>query len=405
MALHRRSFLKFAGLAGTGAAFGISAPAIVRAATPIKLTLPWLPLGTFSFTFVAKKLGYWEKRGLDVSIDRGFGSTKVCVPVDQGQYDFGLLDMAVLAGCAGRGLDLVGIAGIWPRSPIGIFSLKELNITEPKQLEGQSIGFDVGGGEFQLWPAFVKATGIDARKVNIVSMDAAGLMRAAADKSIKVVGNFFGSIAPTFWANRIDINAMFYEDYGVKMCSVIAACKRATIEKKPEICKAFVEGLLEGLKFAYLNPEKAIDLHVESLKEFQGGAPATREVLFYGQEVGTSLGFVPSFKQHGLGAIDPQLAEVTRQSVETYMYGDQERPAGEPALHQPVCRVGETHPGRMERGGTTGQKRAAVDARLTRHQFCFIAGPAESRSAAQDADPSTLARVCVSCRSRSQSRI
>ena len=101
MALHRRSFLKFASLAGTGAAFGISAPAIVRAATPIKLTLPWLPLGTYSFT---KKLGYWEKRGLDVSIDRGFGSTKVCVPVDQGQYDFGLIDMAVLAGCAGRGL-------------------------------------------------------------------------------------------------------------------------------------------------------------------------------------------------------------------------------------------------------------------------------------------------------------
>jgi hypothetical protein len=29
------------------------------------------------------------------TIDRGFGSTKVCVPVDQGQYDFGLLDMAV----------------------------------------------------------------------------------------------------------------------------------------------------------------------------------------------------------------------------------------------------------------------------------------------------------------------
>jgi len=208
MALHRRSFLRLAGIAGTTGVFNISAPAIVRAATPIKLTLPWLPLGTYSFTFAAKKLGYWEKRGLDVTIDRGFGSTKVCVPVDQGQYDFGLLDMAVQAGCVGRGLDLVAIAGIWPRSPIGIFSLKELNITEPKQLEGQSIGFDVGGGEFQLWPAFVKATGIDAGKVNIVTMDAPGLMRAAADKQLKVIGNFFGSIAPTFWANRIAINAM-----------------------------------------------------------------------------------------------------------------------------------------------------------------------------------------------------
>jgi NitT/TauT family transport system substrate-binding protein len=319
MRLHRRSFLTLAGTAGVGTALGISAPLIAGAATPIKLTLPWLPLGTYSFTFVAKKLGFWERRGLDVTIDRGFGSTKVCVPLDQGQYDFGILDMAVMVGCAGRGLDLVAIAEIWPRSPIGIFSLKELNITKPKDLEGQSIGFDVGGGEFQLWPAFVKATGIDASKVNIISMDAAGLMRAAADKQIKVVGNFFGSIAPTFWSKNIEINAMFYDDYGVKMLSNCIACKRSTIENKPELCQAFVEGAMEGLKYAYLNPDKAIDIHVEMLKEFQGGSPATREVLLYGQEVGTSLGFVPSFHEHSLGYIDPQLAEVTRQSVETYM--------------------------------------------------------------------------------------
>ena len=94
-----------------------------------------------------------------------------------------------------------------------------------------------------------------------------------------MVGNFFGSIAPTFWANKIDINAMFYEDYGVKMYSIVLACKRATLQNKPDVCKGVVEGLMEGLKFVYLNPEKAIDLHVESLKEFQGGSPGTREVL------------------------------------------------------------------------------------------------------------------------------
>src|SRR5260221_4973151 len=146
MTLHRRLFLKLAGIAGTINAFGIGTPAIVRAATPIKLTLPWAPLGNHGFTFVAKKLGYWEKRGLDVTIDRGFGSTKVCVRVDQGQYDFGLIDMAVQAGCAGRGLGLLAIAGVLPRSPIGIFSLKKPNITQPQRPEGQAIRLDVRGG-------------------------------------------------------------------------------------------------------------------------------------------------------------------------------------------------------------------------------------------------------------------
>ena len=65
------------------------------AGTPVKVTLPWLPLRHLQLSvFVARNgSAYWEKRGLDVAIDRGFGSTKVCVPVDQGQYDFGLLDL------------------------------------------------------------------------------------------------------------------------------------------------------------------------------------------------------------------------------------------------------------------------------------------------------------------------
>src|SRR4051812_5025773 len=92
--------------------------------------------------------------------------------------------------------------------------------------------------------------------------------------------------------------ALFYEDFGVKMYSNVIAAKRAMIERKRELCRAFVDGAMEGLKYAYLNPQHAIDLQIDSLKEFQGGAPATRDVLVYGQEVGTSLGLVTGFKEH-----------------------------------------------------------------------------------------------------------
>ena len=315
----RRNVVAGIGAAASTAVMGLGTRTARAADTPVRLMLPWLPLGTFSSMFVAKKMGFWEKQGLDVTIDRGFGSTKVCIPVDQGQYDFGLLDMAVLAGCVGRGLDLKAIGGLWPRSPIGIFSSKELNITKPKDLEGKEIGFVVGGGEFQLWPAFVKATKIDAKKIKIISLDQAALMTAVADKSIKVVGNYLGSIAPTMWANDMQINGIFYEDYGVRMFSVCFAAKRVTIEKKPDLCRKFMAGAMEGLKYAYLNPEKAIDIHIESLKEFQDGNPRTRKTLMYGQEVATSLGLVPSFKAKGLGYMDPDLVEETRASVQTYM--------------------------------------------------------------------------------------
>src|SRR4051812_10338256 len=317
--LHRRSFLRLAGAAGAGSVLGVSAPAIVRAATPVKMTLPWLPLGTFSYAFVAKKMGFWEKRGLDVTIDRGFGSGKVCVPVDQGQYDFGILDLAVMMNCAGRGLDLVAVAGIWPRSPVGIFSLKEYGINKPKDLEGQTVAFDVGSGDFQLWPAFVKATGIDDSKVNKVTMDAAALIKVLVEKQVKAEGNFFGSIAPSLWAQGLEINSILYEDYGIKMLSNVVACKRSTIEKRPELCQGFVGGLMDGLKYVYLNPEKSVELHLESVKEFQGGSPANQKVIEFGQAVSTAIGLVPSVKQNGLGFMDPELVATTASTVKTYM--------------------------------------------------------------------------------------
>ncbi|MGZ3309145.1 MAG: ABC transporter substrate-binding protein [Xanthobacteraceae bacterium] len=317
--LHRRSFLVLAGAAGAGSALAVSSPAIVRAATPVKMTLPWLPLGTFSYAFVAKKMGFWEKRGLDVTIDRGFGSGKVCVPVDQGQYDFGILDLAVMMNCAGRGLDLVAVAGIWPRSPVGIFSLKEYSINKPKDLEGQTVAFDVGSGDFQLWPAFVKATGIDDSKVNKVTMDAAALIKVLVEKQVKAEGNFFGSIAPSLWAQGLEINSILYEDYGIKMLSNVVACKRSTIEKRPELCQGFVEGLMDGLKYVYLNPEKSVQIHLESVKEFQGGSVANQKVIEYGQAVSTALGTVPAFKNNGLGYMEPALVEQTARTVETYM--------------------------------------------------------------------------------------
>ena len=67
---------------------------------------------------------------------------------------------------------------------------------------------------------------------------------------------------------------------------------------------------------ARFRADKAIDIHVEILKQFQGGSPATRDAPSVWRGSWHALGFVPSFPEHGLGYIDPQLAEVTRESVD-----------------------------------------------------------------------------------------
>jgi NitT/TauT family transport system substrate-binding protein len=308
--------------AGAAAALGVVTgfPSIVRGqtGTAVKLTLPWLPLGTFSFAFVAKRIGAWEKRGLNVTIDRGFGSGAVCVPVDKGQYDFGIIDMAVMMNCTAKKLDLVNIASIWPLSPVGVFSLTESSIAKPKDLEGRKVGFNVASGDFQLWPAFVKATKIDDAKVQKVMMDPPALPPALINKQVDAIGNFIGSVAPSLWAQNLKISWMLYEDFGVKTASNCVATRSENIEKKPKLCQDFVDGLMEGLKHVYLNPDESVNMHLEAIREFKD-SPQNREVIRYGQAISTALGMTPAFRDRGLGYIEPSLVEETRRSVETFM--------------------------------------------------------------------------------------
>jgi len=207
MTMTRRSVLT--GTVATAAAVTAGMPAArAQSLTKLKFTLPWIPHGGYTHVFVAKKLGFWEKRGLDVAIDRGFGSGEVCKTLGLGQYDFGSIDFGVMTNCVGKGLDLVAIGMLSPRSPLGIFSLPKKGIRAPKDLEGKKLAFATGSGDFQLWPAFVKATGIDDSKVQKVFMGPEALIKSLIEEQVDGEGNFYGSIAPSVWAQGLELSTM-----------------------------------------------------------------------------------------------------------------------------------------------------------------------------------------------------
>ena len=319
MRLTRRTFLS--GL-GTLALASRPRRAAAQGLRKVKFTLPWSPHGGYTHIFVAKKLGFWEQRGLDVAVDRGFGSGEVCKTLGLGQYDFGEIDMAVMINCAAKGLDLVALGNVSPRSPVGIFALAKKNIRRPQDLEGKRVGFNPGSGDFQLWPAFLKATGLDDGKVQKVTMGPEVLIKALIEEQVDAVGNFYASIAPSVWSQGLDLSMMLYDDYGVQMYSLVFATRSKVVKEQPDLCARFMEGAMEGLRYAYLNPDKAIDIHLEMVKEFQG-SPTNRDVVKHGQGVMTAMGLVPEVEKQGLGYMDPEMVKRTRETVMTYMGASQ----------------------------------------------------------------------------------
>ncbi len=340
MGMTRRKFLAAAGATAAGLGSSLARPGKVRAqgTTKVKFTLPWIPHGGYTHIFVAKKLGFWEKRGLDVSVDRGFGSGEVCKTLGLGQYDFGEIDIAVMINCMSKGLDLTAIGNVSPRSPVGIFSLAPKNIRRPKDLEGKKVAFATGSGDFQLWPAFVKATGIDDSKVQKVLMGPEALIKSLIEGQVDAEGNFYASIAPSVWAQGLEMNLMLYEDYGVRMYSLAFATQAKRAKEQPDLCARFMEGAMEGLAHQYLEPEKSIDIHLDMVKEFKG-SPTNRDVVKHGQGVMTAMGLVPEVEKNGLGWMDPEVVKITRETVMKYMGVAQAPPPDQIATNSFVGKV------------------------------------------------------------------
>ena len=112
----------------------------VAADTKLKFCLPWIPHGGYAFLFAANKLGYWKNRGLDVQIDRGFGSGETCKRVALGQYDYGLADFATMVKLADDGLPLTYIGMVSHVSQLGILSSQGKQHQQPEGSRRQDDG-------------------------------------------------------------------------------------------------------------------------------------------------------------------------------------------------------------------------------------------------------------------------
>lgn len=311
--LSRRTLIKgLAAILATGVA-----PARIRhagASTPrkIKFVLPWLFVGGHAFEFVAAQEG-WKKRGLDVEIARGTGSGAAAKNVAIGQFEFGEASLNVAVKGVAEGLDIIGIAAKVQRSPIGIGCTADIKTV--KQLEGKRLVMTVAGGSRVLWPGFVKATSLDASKIDVVTVAPDKLLSTFLGGQADCVEIYLVSNGAAIQVRKPDSTFFLYADYGLDSLDLglITTSKRA--KEEPKLCQDIVDGAMEGLKIQLLEPERALAAMRQARPELER---EQAEVLV--QQLGNTnyLAINPVVERHGLGFMAPEDQEQTRQVVFKY---------------------------------------------------------------------------------------
>ena len=289
-----------------------------NAAESIKLTLPWIPEGEVSFMFAAKKQGFWSKRGLDVTITRGFGSGEAAKNVGLGRYDYGQADIAAMVNAMSAGLPLVSIAMVSQRSTVCIVTLKDSGITKPKDLEGKRYGGTPAGAPNNLWPAFARINHVDMAKVKMVAVQPGVDIQALINHNVDADATLYQSSAPYLWADKVPFNTIFFAKFGMDIYSLTFITQPNTIKKSPKQVAAFVEGVMEGLRFSYINPDQALADFVSAVPEL-GKTPRDREITRHSLLINTASGLTDDARKNGLGWHDPAKVGYTLRTVNTYL--------------------------------------------------------------------------------------
>ncbi|MBP7564425.1 MAG: ABC transporter substrate-binding protein [Burkholderiaceae bacterium] len=314
----RRSVLAAGGAALLGAtAAGLSMPAFAQRRT-VKLTLPWLAEGASAYIYVAKELGYFSKRGIDLQISRGFGSVTAAQTIAAGKFDIGTVGSPTQVMSVAQGLPLMGLGVIEYDASMGLGLPVDSPIKKPTDLMGKRIGGVPTSAEAPFFPAFCKLAGIDMSKLSMVQLDPKVRERALIDKQVDAVLGMAGSILPVILAQGAKAKFMLFKTAGIQTYGNTITVQKKFYESDPALCEVLVDAMMEGLRYTLLNPEEANQILHKAVPELSL-TPGGKMLTAMGMGI-QKLGFNQDEpKRNGLGWGDPKIFDSMASLVMEYV--------------------------------------------------------------------------------------
>ncbi len=281
------------------------------AAQKLTFTLDFEYAGRHAYYFVAQEKGFYREAGLEVEIVRGSGSADAIRAVGAGRAPLGFADTGPLViSRTSHGLPVKVVAMVYNRAPHCIFCLEEAGVRVPKDLEGKKIATPPGSASTTMFPAFVRATGINADRITRVAVDTSALPAVLASRQVDCVSLFY--VAQPLLERRLapkKLTRILYADAGLEFYSNGIIVSDAFLKEHPDVVRRFVAATLRGMEAAFADPAEAGRIMNKVHPQIE---PALGQAE---TEIVRDLAVTPLTRAHGLGYIDPKKMEQTRDVV------------------------------------------------------------------------------------------
>lgn len=223
------------------------------------LVLDFVPGAVHSGIYEAVQKGYYKDNGINLKIIEPTSTADTLKLIDAGKADFGIADGIDLATQINDGRDAQGIMAIAQRPPGGLITLEKDGITDPKQLEGETVGVTGVPSDNAILDTIMADAGGSSDNVDVVTIGFNGVQALESGK-VKAFTGFIPADGVQVEADGYKTKSFPLDEYGgPSYPGLVVFSTQSKIGEDPDLMQGFVDATIKGYQDALDDPAAAID--------------------------------------------------------------------------------------------------------------------------------------------------
>src|ERR1700735_1820250 len=229
-----------------------------RAADKVVLMLNWYVYGEHAPFYYGKAKGLYAAEGIDLEIQEGRGSAATTQAVAAKTANFGYVDVPTMMRAAVKGAPVIATGVLLQTSPMSVMGLVEKNIRKPEDIKGKTVAITPADSMTQIWPLFLKKTGLKESDFTTVAGDGQTKLNAVINgQADLLLGYVMDQSMKIKDATGKDVYPIKFADYGINMVSSGVIANTEYVKAHADLVKRFMSATTRAVEAAEKDPKAA----------------------------------------------------------------------------------------------------------------------------------------------------